>query len=424
MFLSGYNLFGLVFVFSLFSLFSLSCSDSQPRRKADILISNARILDQTGELLEGAYIAIKDGRIMSINSGKPNFESEIEIDATGRTVVPGLIETHRHILPSKAESKEDLELWMQEELPALLDRYLSNGITTIMSTGDTFPAILEVKERINSGYLHGPRLFAVGPVFTSPNDWSTPIMSPWTRSQRAVEVDHPENAKERVRVLAEAGVDGIKAIIDRGLVPNTTLSYKVLAAIVEEAHKYDLPVLLHVGKVKDVIAAIETGVDRLVHMPGRLESISETGVAHLLKEADVPVSTTTWWGAKEGVAVFGGRERTEEQVSAHEQVLANVRHLWDEGVTVAFGTDLPNSLGLNFLVEARSLSEELSNKEILMAMTKNAAAYLDLEEDLGTLAEGKIADLLILTGDPLTDIMNLSGVEMVIKDGVVVVDNR
>ena len=117
-----------------------------------------------------------------------------------------------------------------------------------------------------------------------------------------------------------------------------------------------------------------------------------------------------------------GRERTADQAAQHAQILENIRHLWDEGVTVAFGTDSPP--GLDYMTEVRALSTVLSPEEIISALTSNAAAFLELSDDIGTLEAGKIADLLIVDGDPLSDISDLANVEIVIKGGDVVVDNR
>ena len=140
----------------------------------------------------------------------------------------------------------------------------------------------------------------------------------------------------------------------------------------------------------------------------------------MLREAGVPISTTVSYGT-EAMAEVSGRPRTDEQIARHNQRLANIRHLWDEGVTVAFGTDSP--AGLDFLVEARALSTVLSPEEIITALTRNAAIFLGLS-NAGTLERGNLADIVIVDGDPLADISDLANVMVVIKHGEIVVDNR
>ncbi|MEE8238091.1 MAG: amidohydrolase family protein, partial [Gammaproteobacteria bacterium] len=107
------------------------------------------------------------------------------------------------------------------------------------------------------------------------------------------------------------------------------------------------------------------------------------------------------------------------------QTLANVRQLWDAGVIVAFGTDTASLRPAAAIAhEIRTVSEVLSEEEIIAALTRNAAQFLGLSDDIGTLAPGKFADILIIDGDPLTDISALANVVVVIKEGRIVVDNR
>ena len=122
------------------------------------------------------------------------------------------------------------------------------------------------------------------------------------------------------------------------------------------------------------------------------------------------------------MAEVRGRPWSAVFAAGLRQVLENVRHLWDEGVTVAFGTDGPSS-GF-FIAEVRGLSAVLSAEEIITALTRNAAVFLYLQDELGTLEPGKIADIVIIDGDPLSDIEDLTNVQVVIKGGEIVVDNR
>jgi imidazolonepropionase-like amidohydrolase len=108
--------------------------------------------------------------------------------------------------------------------------------------------------------------------------------------------------------------------------------------------------------------------------------------------------------------------------------LQNIRHLWDEGVIVAFGTDSNGAADYSpegrFLAEAQALNRVLSNEEVIESLTRNAAIFLEMGEELGTLEPGKIADIAIIDGDPLRDISVLTNAVVVIQGGRVVVDNR
>ena len=104
--------------------------------------------------------------------------------------------------------------------------------------------------------------------------------------------------------------------------------------------------------------------------------------------------------------------------------LANVRLLWDQGVTLAYGTDTSISPGDALRVETDTLARVFSPAEIVQMLTANAAEHVGLPDEIGTLAPGKAADLLLVSGDPLTDIGDLADVVAVIKGGDVVVDHR
>ena len=106
--------------------------------------------------------------------------------------------------------------------------------------------------------------------------------------------------------------------------------------------------------------------------------------------------------------------------------MSNLRTLWDEGVTVAFGTDNPRLLTPAQTIpwEASTLSQILSNSEIISSLTRNAAIFLGLSDEIGTLEPGKVADIVFIDGDPLADIADIANVALVIQSGRVVVDNR
>ena len=126
------------------TLRTIGKSAQQPTGSADLIITNARVLTGTGEVLDRATLVVTDGRITSVTAGPSDVEATVEVDATGMTVMPGLIDTHRHLLGrSRADSAEMLAQWVDQELPGLLSDLLGSGITTVLALGDFYPAILE-----------------------------------------------------------------------------------------------------------------------------------------------------------------------------------------------------------------------------------------------------------------------------------------
>ena len=397
--------------------------------QADMVITNARIIDGTGSVIEQGVVVIQDGRIVSVSPGPATTPTTEVIDANGMTLMPGMIDTHRHLLTrAPVDNDEALDRWIEYEMPGLLQELLAKGLTTVMSVAGLFPEILEVRKRIEEGTFLGPRLLVVGPAITAPDDHPATTVArnnPYARAKGAIEVSDPEVARARVRELAAAGVDGIKAVYDRIIVRHAQLDEAVLSAISEETKQQGLPLLVHAETVDAMLRVVNLGADRLVHSQ-IVGSIAEGPGARILREGGIPISTTVSWTSPPLSEAVGRAYTGERRAQArHRQILANIRHLMDEGVTVAFGTDSPPPLGrAEFLVEVQELNTVLSPEEIITALTRNAAAFLELDDEIGTLEPGKIADIVMIDGDPLADISALANVMLVIKNGKVVVDHR
>ncbi|MEE8349259.1 MAG: amidohydrolase family protein, partial [Acidobacteriota bacterium] len=154
---------------TLLVLLSSCAAPETPAPSFDLVLTNARVIDGTGQVYDGATIAIRDGRIESIVSGPGTFESQTQIDLQGKTVLPGLINTHVHIgTLGRFEDQETLDQYLSNDLPVDLEEYLAHGITSVKSTGDIPEAFIPVREQIQRGELRGPRLFLAGPVLSAP----------------------------------------------------------------------------------------------------------------------------------------------------------------------------------------------------------------------------------------------------------------
>ena len=135
----------------------------------DLLITNARIIDGAGQTIEHGSVLIADGRIVSVTQEDIDALGAVEIDASGMTVMPGLINTHWHVLSgvSPASSDAAIDQYIEDVVVDRLESLLERGVTTIMSAGDHFPNILELRRKLADGEMRGPRLLAVGPLFTA-----------------------------------------------------------------------------------------------------------------------------------------------------------------------------------------------------------------------------------------------------------------
>ena len=377
----------------------LACAASTVAAQ-DLVITNARILDAGTDIARGT-IVIDDGRIVSVAAGAAAAGGRPTLDAGGRTVLPGYIDAHRHIING------DADRWFREQSVQRMQEFLDAGFTTLMSGGGPMPGILELKRRIDSGELKGPRIITSGRA--DPANFKTEA-----------------EARAQVRSLAAAGIEIIKASV-------TPAEKDMLAVVVDEARKHDLDVMVHAVTAPAMIAAIDAGAAKLVHTPhdsfltneqakrvadAGIENLSTVGFAvpvfNVFNQDNVPTfrDGSPW---PSGILGTGSNAAGEKPV--------NARTLWDNGVVYGFGTDT-NYLPLDGLYhELKVLNLMFSPRDIVKLMGPNTAAFIE-NPDLGTIAPGKIADLAIVDGDPLKLIFNLLNVAVVVQGGKIVVDKR
>ncbi|HMB74293.1 MAG TPA: amidohydrolase family protein, partial [Gammaproteobacteria bacterium] len=331
----------------------------QPGFAQNLVIANARIIDGAGLMIESGSIVIRDGRIDAIVSGPAAITGLTRIDAEGMTALPAFIDAHRHII------RGDVESWFANEAEQRMQEFFDAGYTTLMSGGDPAPAIVELQRLIDSGALIGPRIVSAGVV-------------------RANGIT-PEQGREGVRELADAGVDIVKSFIN---LTDTGEERATLAAITAEADRHGLDTMVHAVTVPAMLAAVAAGADKLVHTPhdsfmtpeearvvaeAGIENLSTIGFAvplfGVFNDDNIPTfrDGSPW---PEGILGTGSNAAGEKAV--------NARTLWDAGVTFGFGTDtnyLP-SLGLQH--ELKALNLMFSPADILKLMGPNTAAFIEM----------------------------------------------
>jgi imidazolonepropionase-like amidohydrolase len=367
----------------------------------NLVITNARIIVGNGTVLDRGSVVVRDGRIASVSQGAANAQGAQTIDAQGMTVMPGFVDAHRHV-PTDGN---DIQLRMQE--------FLEAGYTTLMSGGGPVPGIIQLKQRIEKGELKGPRIITSGRA--DPSNFKT-----------------PELARAQVQKLAQAGVEIIKARID----PDPTAQLDTLRAVTDEARKHNLGVMVHAVSPRAMLAAIEAGATKLVHTPhfgwlteadakkvvdAGVEMLSTIGfgvpVFNVFNQDNVPTFRD---GSKWPDEIIDGEGRGRE--AGYKAV--NARTLWDAGVVYGYGTDTGYLPKAGLAHELRTLNLMFSMRDIIKLMGPNTAAFIEKSNDLGTLEQGKLADIVVLEGNPLEGYWNLLNAKVVIKGGQVVVDKR
>jgi imidazolonepropionase-like amidohydrolase len=406
---------------------------AQPAAAQDLVITNARIIDGNGGVIERGTLMISGGRIASVSESPAGEDA---LDAGGMTVMPGFIDAHRHIMDG------DPDRWLRQEARERMREFLDAGFTTVLSAGDPLEQILELRRRLEEGDIEGPRLIAAGRVPLARGNSGRPegvdpARSDASRAPRttAAEAIPEADTRRAVQALAEAGVDASKNVIT--VTPGGP-EQKTLSLVVDEARKHGIPVITHAVTVEDTVAAVEAGVSVLVHTPhiGQLSDEQATMIA----SAGIPMMSTL------GVFVpaFAEENARIRERSGHDneprfrdldpypmshlpsagQGPVNARMLWDAGIVYGYGTDtrfLPKD---SLAQELRPLRLMFSAADIVTLMTRNAAATVGLAGEIGTLEPGKIADVVLIAGNPLEDIHDVLNVAVVIKGGRIVVDRR
>ena len=369
----------------------------------NLVITNARIIIGNGTVIDRGSIVIRNGRLASVAAGTPNVSAVETIDAHGMTAMPGFIDGHRHVNTGPSEKQQ-----MQELLDA--------GYTTVLSGGGPAEGNLSLKEHIDKGLIKGPRIIPSGRVELANNT--------------------PEKARAEVRALA---AQGIKFVGEMALTPKpgpTAKELENLRAIVDESKKVNVWVQIHAVSPQAMMAAVDAGVIKLVHTP-HFGWLAQEDAQRVASAGVMQLSTIGF-----GVPVFGvfandNKPRFRDGKPWPEAILdgegrgreagykaVNARTSWDAGVVYGYGTDTNYQPKAGLEHELKSLNLMFSMQDIVKLMGPNTASYIEMSDQLGTLEAGKLADIVVLDGNPLEGYWNMLRSKLTIKGGVIVSDQR
>ena len=394
-----------VLVFILLGLLALPCRAGAQ----DLVISNARIIVGTGSVIESGTLVVRSGRIATVGAGATAPAGMRVIDARGMTIMPGFIDGHRHIISGNADQ------WLKDQAATRMQEFLEAGYTTLLAGGGPAEGNVELKRRIDSGQLKGPRVIPAAQV--------------------NLNTGTPEQARAELRRLVALGIKfiGEETINPK---PPTPTQLENLRATVDESKKAGALVMVHAVSPQAMIAAVDAGVPLLVHTPHFGWVTDEE--ARKVAAAGIPNLSTTGFGVplfdafrQDNVPTFRDGKRWPEDIIDGEgrgreagYKAVNARTLWDNGVVYGFGTDTGYLPVKGLAQELKTLNLMFSTKDIVKLMGPNSAAFVHMDNDIGTLEAGKLADIVVLPGNPLDGYWNLLNATMVIKGGEIVVDKR
>lgn len=422
------------------------CRERSPEGTA---LVGATLIDGSGGApLANSVVVVRHGIIESVGS-RADFKlplRTIEVDASGRWIIPGLIDSHAHVAR-----------WA-------MSRYLAWGVTSVRDVHGTLDSILELRREVNRGQVAGPRIYCAGAMI----DGVPPTYSD------ALAATGPASARKKVDLLVNDGVDLIKVY--------SRVDPRLLRSVIDEASAFNLPVTGHLG-LTDAVTASNEGISSIEHMTGvpeaasrdasalyaahrrgffagwtaferrwaTLDSASLAGVATAIAAKSVeiiptlvlhdtfsrlddstvlrdsmlravPAAEQQRWDVTGMIARAGWKE---DDFQAFRRSRRNqdlfLRLFVADGGRISAGTDASNQL----LIPGYSLHREmqllvaagLSPHDVLLAATRNGALLLGVDS-IGIVAPGKTADLVILTRDPMGRIRNTLAIEQVMARGI------
>ncbi len=389
--------------------------------KGTIVIRNARLFDGTGAAVRTVDIVIEGDRIVRIGApAEPPAGAEV-IDARGRTIMPGLIDLHTHLTyvhsfglpaPVSDESQAGAALRGAERL-----RYFAeSGVTSVRDVASHGMAPFLLKEEVAAGNIPGPRIFAAGQLIVGEGGHGTEGYGSRTApeySDAAVrEATGPEDWRKAVRTNFKRGADLIKLA--------SHFSQDEVDAAVDEAHKLGLRVTVDSESIYTAMA-VKAGVDSVEHPLPR----SDETVKLMAKKGIASVPTFVPYQYINAMGGYYGSTSRRFTIS-DATMFAMGAKLKSAGVKLGVGTDLVvdwhRHLPEAYVQELRNFRRlGYSAPEALVAATRTSAEILGMDDRLGTLQPGKLADLIIVDGKPDQDLEDLKKVDLVIVGGRVVV---
>lgn len=407
------------------------------RADAATLIHAGRVIDGISDrALVERTVVVDGGRITAIEPGfRAPGAGDTLIDLRGGTLLPGLMDMHVH-LTSEYSRTSELDRFKKDGTDVALDgamyaeRTLLAGFTTVRDLGDSFRASIALRNAINAGKLPGPRIFAAGKSIATTGGHADPTNG-WAAhlggrvSPVEGVVDGPWDAVEAVRQRYKEGSDTIKITATGGVLSiaksglNPQFTEEEIRAIVATARDYGFKVAAHAHGAEGMKRAVRAGVDTIEH-----GTFMDEETMALMKQKGtyyVPtISAGRWVFDRSQEPGFFPEIVRPKAAQVGPQIQGTFAKAWRAGVPILFGTDTgvsahgDNAREFRFMVEAG-----MPPMAAIKSATSVTARYLEIDDRLGSVQVGKVADLVGVPGDPLSDITVMERVNLVMKDGVV-----
>lgn len=367
-----------------------------------------------GRIIDTATVVVENDRIVKVTGSTITFPQDAEvIDLDGRMLLPGFIDCHLHILidgspnPLAAVEHNSSEM-VTLQAAAHARNTLMAGVTTARDMGGTGRAEFAVRDAIKAGLIQGPRLLASGQqiCMTGGHGW-----------EFGREADGPVEVRKAAREQIKAGCDVVKlmatgGIMTPGVEPGAAqLAEEELAAGVDEAHRANRRCAAHAQGTRGILNALRAGIDSIEHGFYLDEACIDLMVKHQVPliptlAGDEIIENAADMGIPDFIV-----EKNRQVMKAH---LASLELAKQANLIIGMGADCGTPLlphGSNLLELVSLVNVGFSPEEALVIATSNGARILGLENETGTIEEGKLADLVVVKGNPIDDIAGLTKIE-------------
>ena len=442
-----------IYIFVIFLLIILGCNQKE-HPTYDLLISNVDLIDGTGNPIQsGVSIGINNGKIQVIEKGI-HGSAKKNIDGAGKYLIPGLFDCHIHTID------------YEEDFP----KFVHYGVTSVFITGGslcTDDYYAEMREHGNQDSVPSPRVFHTSQHFsmegTHPS--KTYTGNQWRDGESIFYLKDTLQIEKLVARVAKQPIAGIKLTIEDGPEPPFVerMPQRFIDKTVNEGKKYGLEVFAHVSDNIELEMAIKARVQNLVHFTGIDIDLKDSAQVRLLSEFRKrnPSWITTmmidksflyplypeWFNAQTLLPEYQAQSKRVTQKSKWfatayrnfykesygleeddlpvlmKPQVQDIQYLYDKGFNMVLGTDI----GGDFNFQGHSLHEEMEllamggmrPLDIIKMGTLNAAKMLKIDDELGSIEVGKLADMVLLDENPLQSITNTQSIQLVIKNGII-----
>jgi len=389
-------------------------------------LTNARIIDGSGgPVIENGTLVFQDGRIIAVGAGaqvKPP-RGATTVSAAGKTIIPGLINAHGHVSDVQG-LRTGPEFYTPENVARQLGLYARYGVTTVFSLGGDGPPAFRLRDEQNTAALKRARIYVAGPVLTSAT---------------------PAAARQDVDAVAAMKADAVKIRLDDNLGASKKMAPEVYTAVIQEAKLKGMRAIVHVFYLDDAKAVLKLGGEITHSVRDRdvddefLALLKQSKSAYcptLMREVSTYVYESTpdffsdpFFLREADPKVLDQLKERKRQQAMHDSVAAqkykaglevanrNLKRILDAGIPIVMGTDTGPAarfqgyfehLELEMMVKAG-----MTPTQVLVSATGQAAKFMNVSGQVGTLQKGAWADFLVLAKNPLDDIRNTRSLESV-----------